>query len=903
MSAGPPSLLRRILERSLPAGDRDGIVGDMEELYHLRRGRTGALRAGTWYSLQVLAISLRFLVEGIRNRVPGSRISLGPDLKLGLRMLVKYPMLTLVGGVAIAVATAIGVGATEFVRDLVAPTLPFPGGERVVRLYQVDAEAGRQVPATLYDLQQWRETVPALEELGAYQVLDQGLIGDRGEVGAVSLARISASAFRVTGTPPLMGRTLVEADEAPGAPPVVVLGHSVWQTLLGADPGVLGRTVEVGGTSATVVGVMPERYAFPSVQNAWIPLRVEAGELQPGTAPRASVFGRLAAGATLESARAELERAGALAAVDDPLVYRSLTPGVEGFARRTTDGAMALALSAARLLFIFLLVVVSANVATLVFARTVMREGEIALRSSLGASRRRIVLQLFAEALVLVGGATLVGVGVAAWGLDRVARLFFVVQQAPQPPFWWDPALSPATLVYAATLALVGAVMVGVVPALKATGGALQPRLGTSAAGANELRFGGMWTVIIVLQVALSVAFLPLAVSQAGAAFQGQEATAFPAERYLTAQLGRDAAVPPRTEEEEAAFQATAYALFQEVRERVAADPAVEGVALASGLSGMNHVLTPVEFVGDDSAPPVVGRVRVLLVDPAYLELMGASVVAGRPLRSADFAPGGRSAVVNVAFAELFLGGRNAVGGQFRFPEREGEASVVTTPAAGTSLEVVGVVQDPGIDLFGPGAHPAIYAPLDLAPVTPRAVGLVGMPQAPAVQLFARLRPGAEPLAGRLYGVVSSVDAGLRLSAVGTAGDAWGPVHQGERLAAWIFMVVAGMVLMLSVAGIYALMSFTVTRRTREIAIRAAVGARQGQIVGIVFRRAFLQLLAGVALGGVVAVPVLSDGIADNGPRTLILVATLLLGAGLAACLIPVRRALAIQPAAAMKAE
>lgn len=434
-----------------------------------------------------------------------------------------------------------------------------------------------------------------------------------------------------------------------------------------------------------------------------------------------------------------------------------------------------------------------------------------------------------------------------------MARLFFVVQQAPQPPFWWDPALSPATLVYAATLALVGAVMVGVVPDLKATGGALQPRLGTAAAGANELRFGGMWTVIIVLQVALSVAFLPLAVSQAGAAFQGQEVTAFPAERYLTAQLGRDAAVPPRTAEEEEAFEAAAYAPFQEVRERVAAGPAVEGVALASGLSGMNHVLTPVEFVGDDAASPVAGRVRVLLVDPAYLELMGASVVAGRPLGSADLAPGGRSAVVNVAFAERFLGGRNAVGGRFRFPEREGEASVVTTPAAGTSLEVVGVVQDPGIDLFGPGAHPAIHAPLDLAPVTPRAVGLVGMPQ-------------------------------------------------GERLAAWVFMVVAGMVLMLSVAGISALMSFTVTRRTREIAIRAAVGARQGQIVGIVFRRAFLQLLAGVALGGVVAVPVISDGIADNGPRTLILVATLLLGAGLAACLVPVRRELAIQPAAAMKA-
>lgn len=136
-----------------------------------------------------------------------------------------------------------------------------------------------------------------------------------------------------------------------------------------------------------------------------------------------------------------------------------------------------------------------------------------------------------------------------------------------------------------------------------------------------------------------------------------------------------------------------------------------------------------------------------------------------------------------------------------------------------------------------------------------------------------------------------------------TAADAWAPVHTGERLGAWIFMAVGAIVLMLSVAGIYALMSFTVSRRTREIAIRTAVGASRGRIVGTVFGRAVIQLVAGVALGGLVAVPVLLDGVADQGPRTLVIVSTLLLAAGVAACLVPVRRALAIQPAAAMKSE
>jgi len=904
VSTRPPTFLRRFLERSLPRDLRDGIVGDLDEVYRARRGRNGALHTRLWYAGQVLAISGRFLVEGGRDRLTSWGSSIGLDLRLGLRMLIKYPMLTLVATIAITVATAIGVGASEFIQDLVSPKLPLEEGERIVRLYQVDREAGRGTAASLYDLEVWRQSLSSLEDLGAYTTMEQGLLSDRGEVGTVNLARISASAFRMTRVPPLLGRFLLEADEDPDAPPVVVLGHDAWMRLLDADPNPVGRTVGLGGTPTTVVGVMPEGYGFPQMQDAWVPLRLDLADLQPTTAPRAALFGRLAQGATLESAQAELDNAGRRAAADFPEVYGRLSPRLDAFAGRATGGRATLLLSGVRLLFVFLLIVACANVATLVFARTVMREGEIAIRTSLGASRRRIVLQLFSEALVLVGGATMLGLGLAWLTLGRVGRLFFMVQQAPQPPFWWNDNLSATTVLYAVVLAGVGAVMIGVVPALKATGGSVQPRLGRlSVGGGGGLRFGGMWTVIIVLQVALSVMFLPLAVSQAGAAFQNPAQSDFPAKRYLTAQLGRDPAVPPRNQEEEEAFFESSRGLFKEVRDRIAGDPAVEGVALASGLSAMNHILSPMEFVGDDSDSPVTLTARILLVDPSYLDLMGATLKVGQPLRPADFTSESERVVVNEAFVRYVLGGRNPVGGRLRFPEREGEASVVQTPAPGTSVEIVGVVQDPGIDEFGPGVHPVIYAPLDLAPVTPRAVGLVGMPQAPATQLFVHLRPETGSMAGRLYGIVAAVDPTLRLSEVGTAEDAWNPVHQGEHLGAWIFVAAAAIVLMLSVAGIYALMSFTVSRRTREIAIRTAVGAPRGRIVRSVFGRAIAQLSAGVVLGGVVAVPVLWDGVVDEGPRTLIVVSAILLGAGLTACLVPVRRALAIEPAVAIKSE
>lgn len=904
MSASPPAILRRLLEAALPDDVRDGIVGDLDEVHRARRQERGVVRAGLWYAGQVAAISGRFAAERLRDAMGPTTSSMGLDLKLGLRMLVKYPTLTIVGGLAITVASAIGVGASEFVHDMLAPTLPLEDGDRIVRLYQVDSEAGGTVAPSLYDLELWRESVSSLDDLGAYTTLEQGLVSDRGEVGTVSLARISASAFRVTRVPPQMGRFLTEADEQGDAPEVVVLGHSAWERLLEGDPDPVGRTVQLGGTPTTVVGVMPEGYGFPQTQDAWVPLRVDGAELQPGSALRAAVFARLAPGATLESARSELEVAGRRAAADLPEVYERLSPGLDRFASRATSGQAALILSGVGLLFTFLLAVACVNVATLVFARTVMREGEIAVRTSLGATRRRIVLQLFAEALVLVGGATLVGMFVAWWALSRISRLFFVIQQEPRLPFWWNDALSPMTIAYAVVLAVVGAAVVGVVPGLKATRGSVQPRLGQlSAGGGGGLRFGGMWTVVIVLQVALTVAFLPLAVSQAEMAFEDPLATEFPARDYVTAQLGRDPAVPPRTPEERTAFLETTRQLFEEVRDGVAADPAVQAVALASGLSAMNHLGSPVEISHDDSGTPMSGYARVLLVDRSYLDLMGATIVSGQPLGPGDFTPESRSAVVNEAFVKNVLGGRNAVGARLRFSERQGESSVVSTPTPGTTVEIVGVVRNPGIDAFGPGAHPAIYAPLDLAPVAPRAVGLVGMPQAPATQLFARLAPGAGPMAGRLYGIVADVDPTLRLSEVGTAAEAWAPVHTGARLAGWIFIAVATIVLMLSVAGIYALMSFTVSRRTREIAIRTAVGASRGRIVGSVFRRAAIQLLAGVALGALIAVPVLWDGVADEGLRSLVIVSVLLLAAGISASLVPVRRAFAVDAAAAMKSE
>jgi hypothetical protein len=282
----------------------------------------------------VLAISVRFVPERLADAFPSS---LGLDLKLSVRMLVKYPLLTVVGGIAITVTTAIGVGASEFVRDLLYAELPLEDGDRIVRLSH-DNSGGGSLGASLYDLAVWRESVPSLEDVGAFATMEQGFSSDRGEAGTVSLARITSSGFQMTRVPPQMGRFLTEADERADAPPVVVLGYDAWQTLLDGDPDPIGRTVQLGGTSTTVVGIMPEGYGFPESQNAWVPLHIEPADLQPESSPRMGSFARLVPGATLGSAQSELDVAGRRAAADYPRVYERLEPRIQGFASRGVGG-------------------------------------------------------------------------------------------------------------------------------------------------------------------------------------------------------------------------------------------------------------------------------------------------------------------------------------------------------------------------------------------------------------------------------------------------------------------------------------------------------------------------------------------------------------------------------------
>ena len=819
------------------------------------------------------------------------------DFKLGFRMLVKYPGLTLVGVLALTVAIGLGAAWFEFTRDMFNPALPLEDGDRIVAIRNWDAANAAPESRSLHDFETWRAELESIQELGATSVAKYTLTTEDGRFASVSGAQITASGFRLARVSPLLGRPLLPEGERPGAPPAVVIGYDLWQRLFDGDRGVVGRTVRLGTSTSTVVGVMPKGFGFPINQEVWTPFRANALEYDRREGPEILAFGRLAPGVTLDEAQAELTAIGQRTAAQFPETNRQLRPRVQGYTDSLIGGGT-LMRSALNVPFLLLLMVICANVATLVFARTASRQGELVMRSALGASRGRLVLQLFAEALVLTSLAAAVGLIIAGWGMRWGMSLFWEVQQS-EPPFWFDAGLSLSTILYAVALAVVGAALVGAIPALRVTGRTLRPGLSQTAAGGSRLRFGRISMGMIVFQVAIAVIFLPIAIVRAQDALGNRvESIGFPADQYLSGRLTLQSEVPPSAMPEAAGndFVARSAALQDEVRRRLADEPGIASVTFANRIPGMNHLYDDVQIeapgVAADSTPGAWAR--VLSVDEAFFEVMNAPIVAGRDFQPADLESAAGAIIVDQGFVREHMRGRNPVGQRLRYPARAEEE-------AERWYEIVGVVQDLAMNAYGPGGYQ------DLAQTGPG--GYVGVyhplrpGEAESVQMFLRTdAPNPDALVPRIHSIITSLDPALGVDDLMMLDRVWQPAHRSERLLTWIMTFVVAIIVGLSAGGIYALTSFTVSQRTREIGIRAALGADPRRIVLTIFSRAVAQIGLGVLIGGVVFG--LATGIRTvQGAGMIGATVALMAGVGLLACVLPAIRALRIQPTEALRAD
>ena len=890
----PGTRLRAVAARLFAANTMDYLfdpaIADMQAEYEdaSRRGLTWRKR---WICLRGhLAFFTMIVAHGLAAKTinvglaPWRGLSL--DVRLGLRLLVKHIGLTVVGTVAMAFAIWSGIVAFEFYTQIMHPRLPLEGGARIVAIVMVDtASLGEKTP-TLHDFVAWRDALTSVQDLAAYRDRNWNVIVGTAVPEPVAVAEISAATFRLVQERPVLGRPLVEADEKPGAPWVVLIGHDVWQSRFESDPNVIGRELRLGNVPHTIVGVMPEGFRFPLAHGFWVPLRLDPLNYPRQQSPVVRVFGRLSPGATLEAAQPELTVLGATAAAAFPDTHAHLKPRIVPYIDsifRGFSADSATEVFGGNLLSVLLVLLVCGNVALLMFARAATRENEILVRTALGAGRGRIMGQMFVEALVLAMVAALAAVTFAQLAWHSLFAMVTENMFENRVPFWMHSSVSPRTLVYAALLTLVAAAIAGLLPGLKVTRG-IGTRLRQSGPGGGGLRFGGIWTVLIVMQVAV-MAIVPTPViaiyRDMGKGARAANAGLVP-EQYLAATLAMDREKVPGAAG--ATFTGRFTAATQELERRLEAEPGVTGVTVASVLPLMDHPSRQID-VDEGSAEPAnrnVGHRRVssTWVGLDFFDVLDAPILSGRAFYSGDLLPGTRTVIVNQSFAQVVLGG-NPIGRRLRYSD--------LTQQSGNApwYHVVGVVPDLGI------------APEERVPERAR----IYHPLVPGGSYPVRMavHTTGDPLlfAARLRSIARDVDPALQISEIARFDQVAAAGARTMTLLFWLFLALAFVVVLLSLTGIYSVLSFTASQRTREVGIRVALGGRPRHVVAVLFRGPMTQIVLGILIGLVIA-DRLSEG---DMVRVIAVYGCAVVAISALATLGPVRRALRIQPVDALRAD
>lgn len=926
--ADPPRLARRLLSRALPDDVREPVDGDLLELFRRRSAQYGITRAHLWYWTQVASFSTRFLLERLRDRarrrdgtLPQRRSQslVAPsavDFRLAVRMLAKYPVLSGVSMFGMAVAIAIGASVFGLVGAVLDPTLPIEDGDRVVAVQTNRADAPGDVDQqVLHDFVAWRSELTSVRDLGAFRLDDRNLIVAKQVAGVLPVAEMSASGFRVGRARAVLGRQLLDDDEREGRPPVLVIGYREWQRHFAGDPNIIGRTVQLGETGYTVVGVMADDFRFPYNHGVWIPIRLDASKYELGEGPALHVFGRLADQVTLEQAQTQVATIGRRMAATYPRTHEHRRPTILPFARSAglalIDADDTWLLYALQLGASFLLAVVAANVAALVYARTATRAAEIAVRTALGASRARVIAQLFIEALVLSAAAAAFGLSLAAFAIG------FVEQRLSEGPFWFDLALSPALIAYVGVLTLLGGTVVGVLPALKATGRRAYSSLQQLAARDAGMRLGPTWTALIVAQVAICVAILPASIHHASALLAtGVRDPGYPAREFLRARIALDHEQAP-TSAESASYRTRFDARFANgvdaLLQRVSSEPGVSA-SLVSAYPGKEPNMkfeiegaaigsTAIDSLGEKT----VVQATVTAASVGLFDLLGAPIIAGRGFGAADAVEGATAVIVDTAFAAR-IGRGNILGQRMREATASGDEG-----SSAPWLEIVGVVADPPSTNTDPDDR---WLPNVYRAATPTALRSDAA-DATSIQLRMRVRSGLTPdFTRRLRDMMAAIDPGFQLHELRTDETVLSAEVRTLRIGALSVAGATLSVLLLSVAGIYAMLSFTVAQQRREIGIRVALGANSRRIMGSVFTRASAQLGTGVAVGlllalaleqfsnGMVMGGASPDGAGLRGAIVLMpIVAAIAMAVGLLAALGPARRGLAVQPVEALRGD
>jgi predicted permease len=803
------------------------------------------------------------------------------SVRSSLRFLRSHP------GFSVVVLTtlAVGIGATtamfSIFNAMVLRPLPYSQPERLVWLTAA-APGGQEtsIPVSYPDFLDWRRQATVFSAMAAFS--DQRLYLTGGEVPErISGSLVSPELFTTLGVQPRFGRAFSSQEGQPGGPRVALIGYELWQRRFAAQRELLGRPVEINHESFVVIGVMPPRFRFPEYAEMWLPLSPD-----PATAPRdrGSLYGvaRLRRGVGVGGAQRELSEIAKRLAQE----YAATNPGRGALVvplRRYYVGDTALAAVVFLAATGLVLLVACANLASLLLARSVSRQREISVRAALGASRGRLVGQLLTESLVLAVLGAVPGLALAVAGLRVLVRSIPIVL-----PFWADFSLDGRVLTFALCVALLAGILFGLAPALHASHLDLNQALREGPVGPRRSPRRRLHQLLVVAEVAVAVAVLICA----GLMFRGFLGLQSVATGFRSAGVLSATAVPasspldlavsaPRVE-----LQRRRQAQTLEALGRL---PGIDAAALASDLPLRGG--TTVEFAPAGAKPPgggsAVPSALLKAVSPQYFHTLGIPLRAGRDFDVHDDARAHLVAMVNETLAERFWPGGQALGKRFKLSRWDQAAPLV---------EVVGVagnVRELGLASRVP---PTVYVPLD---------------QRPRQGFYLFLHSARDPasLAAALRAALREREPDLQVDSVKSLDQVVAESMWQPALYSWLLSIFATVALLLAAVGVYGMVSFYVSQRTREIGIRVALGARAAAVLKLVAGQVMLKVVVGILLG--IALEVALGGLL-RGALPGFSALDPVVPAGLAACFLavsalasylPARRALRVDPTQALRAE
>jgi putative ABC transport system permease protein len=794
------------------------------------------------------------------------------DVRYSLRTLTQKP-----GFTAIAILTlALGIGAATAMFSVVDAVLlrplPFPSQNQLLHAngkFALSDEAGVSPP----DFEDYRATARTLQQFAAIGYLD-GVANITGgaQPEQVRSQIVSWNFFDTLGIPPLLGRDFIAADEKQFEPTVAILGNGIWKRDFGADPGIIGRKVTVDGQSVTVVGVLSSDVPSISLSEIWMPLPMENPGMNVRGAHFLAVIARMKTGIDVNQARADLDTIAANIAAQHPdsnkgwaLRVMPLSTFIVGDTRK----ALLLLLGAV----ILLLLIGCANVANLLLARATGRRKEIAIRSALGASRWRIARQMLTESLVLsiAGGA--LGIFSAVWGVAALAAL------APANlPRINEIQVNWIVLAFAAGISLLTGILFGLAPAIQSSRSELHRVLKDAASGASRTARHRTGNLLVVGEVALSVALLLGGALLFNSFWRLVHVNpGFQPDHVIATTLHMSNSARRQTEK---------VAFYRELEEKLKSLPGVEDAGAISELplSGQFND-NPFQVEGRVYAPGRIDSADIRQSTQGLLNALRIPLISGRWLSATDTSTAPGIVAVNQEFVKQFFAGKNPVGQHLHLAGDPFKTREI--------IGVVGTIKHGSLD---ESPRAAMYIPVDQYPP-------------PDMNIVVRSSGNPLLLSAALREAVLSLDKNQAISAIRSMDDVVSGSVAQPRFASQLLALFAVLALLLAAVGLYGLITYTVTQRTHEIGIRMALGAAPRDVLKLVLGQGLELALLGAAIGiaGALALTRVIQGllfqVSATDPVTFISVTALLTIVSLAASYLPGRRATRVDPMVALRYE